>query len=440
MSNRRRFRDPSYRLHRASGQAIVTLPDGMGGRRDVLLGKYDTAASRKEYRRVLAEWEANGRQPTAHNEELTVSELIERFWTHAEGYYRRPDGSNTNELDDYKYSLRPLKHLYATLPAREFSPLKLEAVRRLMVTGYDHPKFGPQVPLSRGVINQRVARIVRMFRWAVSKELVSAEVHHALATVTGLQKGRSEARETAPVKPVAPAIVDATVQHLAEDAAAMVRLQQLTGMRPGEVVIMRGCDIDMTGSVWLYTPAHHKLAYRGKARVIALGPRSQAIIRPFLKLNTQAYLFSPAEAVRKRAAALRSKRKTKVQPSQKSRKKRHPQHVPGEAYTRDSYRYAVYRACDRAFPPPAPLAKRADETHDEWKARLTAEEHAEYLKWRTQHRWHVNQLRHSHGTEVRRRFGLEAAQVSLGHAQANVTQVYAERDLGLAVKVAAELG
>jgi hypothetical protein len=46
----------------------------------------------------------------------------------------------------------------------------------------------------------------------------------------------------------------------------------------------------------------------------------------------------------------------------------------------------------------------------------------------------------THGTKVRRRFGLEAAQLALGHSQANVAQVYAERDLGLAVKVAAKMG
>jgi hypothetical protein len=49
-------------------------------------------------------------------------------------------------------------------------------------------------------------------------------------------------------------------------------------------------------------------------------------------------------------------------------------------------------------------------------------------------------LRHSLGTEVRRKFGLEAAQVMLGHSQANVTEIYAERDLALAVRVAAEIG
>jgi hypothetical protein len=68
-----------YRLHKQSGQAIVTLPDGFGHRRDVLLDTYGTAESRKEYARVLAEEEANDRrmpQPAATSE-LTVNELSE---------------------------------------------------------------------------------------------------------------------------------------------------------------------------------------------------------------------------------------------------------------------------------------------------------------------------------------------------------------------------
>src|SRR5262249_33619616 len=76
---------PAYRLHKQSGQAVVTLPDGFGRRRDILLGKYGTPESRKEYARVLAEWEANGRhlpQPTAASD-LTVNELVLGYWKHA---------------------------------------------------------------------------------------------------------------------------------------------------------------------------------------------------------------------------------------------------------------------------------------------------------------------------------------------------------------------
>ena len=55
-------------------------------------------------------------------------------------------------------------------------------------------------------------------------------------------------------------------------------------------------------------------------------------------------------------------------------------------------------------------------------------------------RWSPNRLRHSVATEVRRHFGLEAVQVVLGHASADVSQIYAERDYGLAAKVMAKIG
>ena len=52
--------------------------------------------------------------------------------------------------------------------------------------------------------------------------------------------------------------------------------------------------------------------------------------------------------------------------------------------------------------------------------------------------WHPNQLRHSRATELRNKYGLEAAQVVLGHARADVTQIYAEKNLAIAVRIALE--
>ena len=53
---------PKYRKHRASRQAVVTL-DG----RDFYLGPHGTKASKREYDRVVGEWQANGRTlPTEH--------------------------------------------------------------------------------------------------------------------------------------------------------------------------------------------------------------------------------------------------------------------------------------------------------------------------------------------------------------------------------------
>jgi len=49
-------------------------------------------------------------------------------------------------------------------------------------------------------------------------------------------------------------------------------------------------------------------------------------------------------------------------------------------------------------------------------------------------------IRHSRATEIRKDYGIEAAQVSPGHAHADVTQVYAERNLDLAIEIARKTG
>jgi integrase len=415
---------PTYRRHKQSGQPIVTLTDGLGGRHDVLLGKHSTRASRIEYARIIAEWEANGRRPpesVSSVRDLTINEMIVRYWDHAEEYYRRPDGTSTNELDEYRLSFRPLKKLYGHTLAGSFGPLALKAVRQALIDGswmteeekQRQAKRGSLIGCSRGVVNQRIGRIRRMFRWAVENELVPAAVLHALQAVRGLAKGRSAARETEPVKPVPEAFVQATLRHLLPPVAAMVQLQLLTGMRPGEVVIMRAIDIDMTGKVWLYRPGSdqgpdgaHKTAWRGHKRIVPIGPRGQEIIRQYLKPDLYAYLFSPRDAVACWRAEQRRRRKPKVPPIQVNRRKRKPKRKPRDHYTAQSYARAIERGCEKG-----------------------GVEH-----------WHPNQLRHTKATEIRREFGIDAARVVLGHRSPQVTEVYAELDTSKAVEVMERLG
>ncbi len=116
--------------------------------------------------------------------------------------------------------------------------------------------------------------------------------------------------------------------------------------------------------------------------------------------------------------------------SQQDRRKRRPKKRPGDRYTTAAYGHAIRGAVEAA---------NKAQACDPCKA-LKPEERCDACKAAALPHWHPHQLRHTHATEVRRRFGLEAAQVALGHSQANVTQVYAERDLALATKVAAEIG
>jgi hypothetical protein len=115
---------PSYRLHKASGQGIVTLNG-----RDFYLGKYRSAASREEYDRVVSEWLASGRsiQASGKSNELAVAELLSAYWKHAKSYYTR-DGVPTSELACIRQAMRPLKESYGRSLADQFGPLSLKAV------------------------------------------------------------------------------------------------------------------------------------------------------------------------------------------------------------------------------------------------------------------------------------------------------------------------
>src|SRR5262245_38049462 len=91
----RSARTPSYRLHRPTGQAVVTI-DG----RDLYLGKHGTAESRAEYDRLIAEWLSNGRRLPVGGEaapaDLNVDEVILAYLDWADGYYRK-NGEPTTE-------------------------------------------------------------------------------------------------------------------------------------------------------------------------------------------------------------------------------------------------------------------------------------------------------------------------------------------------------
>src|SRR5512135_765541 len=259
---------PSYRLHRPSGRAVVTLNG-----KDNYLGDWNSPESRAEYDRLIGEWLAAGRgrpkaEDTPSPNDLTVSEVLLAFWSHAETHYRDPDGEPSHELKNIRDALKYVRRLYGKIPARAYGPLALRAVRDMMV------KSG----LARTTINARVNRIRRVFMWAASVEMVPASVVESLRTLDGLREGRTKAREAEPVGPVPIEHVEAVLPRLPRPVAAMVRIQLLCGCRAGEVMVMRACDLTPGDPVWEYRPARHKNSWRGKDRVIPLGPKAQEIV------------------------------------------------------------------------------------------------------------------------------------------------------------------
>jgi integrase len=179
---------------------------------------------------------------------------------------------------------------------------------------------------------------------------------------------------------------------------------------------MRGCDLNMAGSVWEYRPESHKTQHHGKDRIIFIGPMAQDVLRPWLRADLREYLFQPREAEAERKAGMRAARKTPVQPSQRNRAKARPRKTPGHRYTADSYRKAIEYGIERANKargldgsPPVP-------------------------------HWHPHQLRHNAATRLRREFGLDTARAVLGHSSASVTEGYAEMDMAKASEAMRKMG
>ena len=66
---------------------------------------------------------------------------------------------------------------------------------------------------------------------------------------------------------------------------------QLTGCRPAEVCLVRPCDVDTSGDVWIYRPELHKTEHHGRERIICIGPKGQDVLRPYLLRAEGAYCF-----------------------------------------------------------------------------------------------------------------------------------------------------
>ncbi len=407
-------RPPKYRLHKSTGQAVVSVHGKV-----TQLGPFGSPRSHERYQQEVERWRAGlfqqhpdlaaaepepieislkelqSRRRRGHP--LTINEIALLYEDFAHGYYVK-NGKVTREGEQVSEMLRLLLRHHGEAELEKFGPVRLKELRERMIT---------ELNWSRKHINENVNRIRRLFAWACENELASPIVHQGLQTVAGLKKGRSGARETKKVTVVDDTTVKATLQHAPEIVADMVRFQRLTGTRPGEVCTLRPCDIDRSEEVWVYEPAAHKTEHHDKTRLVMIGPKAQAILKPYLDREGDGYCFVPAETAwmakhRRGAKGAAASFKEVLDRAHGVALKRGPL----TPYDAGSYRLAVNRASEKAGVP----------------------------------KWSPNRLRHTAATEVRKRFGLEAAQVVCGHQSADVTQVYAERDVNLARDVAKTVG
>lgn len=390
---------PKYLRHKQNYARVI-----LNGR-EIHLGLYGSPESRAAYEREIAQWLQVGRKtprpkrqkPGLEVGRASIVEVAVGYLEYAQGYYRRPDGTPTGEADNIRDALRPFNRLFSDLPADSFKPANLKTFQDYLARS----------GLARSTVNKRVNLIRRMFKWAARESLIPAQVAMDLAVVDGLRQGRSKARETEAVAPAPESDVEAIQEHVSPIVWAMIQVQRLTGMRPGEVCKLKTGDLIRTDDVWEYRPKRHKTEHHGKKRRVFFGPVAKSIVTPWLKPDRpDAFIFSPENAMEIHRENLRQRRKTKVQPSQVDRSKAAPKVKAGACYQVGSYCRAVERGCVKAGVTP----------------------------------WTPNQLRHLAATNITREFGIDVARSVLGHGSITTTEIYAEMDAAKARDAMAKSG
>lgn len=373
---------PKYRRRVGRDYAFVEH----AGKRHPLPGKYGSQESRDAYAAIIRDIARDVPLPSPNG--ITVDELGMAYLDHAKAYY------DAKEYSAFNAVVNPLQTVVGSMAVSLFGPIALGKVRDALV----------ELGWCRQYVNRQTNRIRRIFKWGVSKELVPPSVLAALQSLEPLRPGRTKATERPPVTSVDLKWVDATLEYCSPVLASMIRLQRLTGMRSQSLVALRPMDVDQSKDVWVYRPPKHKATWRGQELAIFIGPKAQEVLKPYLHRALSSPCFSPRESSYRGA-------------------RRNAQ------YRVDTYRQAVGYAVAKANRERMAQAEKENEQRLE-PLPLPPEIPS----------WFPHQLRHLRATEIRPKYGLEGAQVYLGHTSADVTQIYAERDFDLARRIASETG
>jgi integrase len=372
---------PQPREHKASGQSRVRI-----GGRDYYLGPHGSEEARRRYAELISTLVQNGQQAPAEKRPdapagLLVCDVLARWVIHARGYY----SERGREREQFRLALRPLERMFGMTPVALFDADCLRDVQQAMLDGSwmeEGDRLHPRAPKSGGwsrpVVNARVKRVRTVWRWAEEKKLVAPGTWAALCGVKPVRPNRPGAREPQRAKTTTMAEVRAVCRRLTSVLRAMVLTQFWSGMRSGELREMLLSELDRTGEVWVYRPGRHKTDYLGHSRSVYLGPRAQAVLRPFVRLAQSSGQDGP------------------VFPSPRG----------GGCWTRDGYSHACRVAADAAGLP----------------------------------HWHPYLSRGATRMRLSRGASDEAARAGLGHRSFDVTEKYGSLDESLARDAAARLG
>jgi len=289
---------PAIYHHKKSGRDRVRI-DG----KDVYLGPHGSREARAAYAKLLADV-AEGR-PVAGEEvaasAMEVDDVLAEWWAQAARKYSQRGREATN----FRAALRPLSRLFGTTAASEFRSDQLEGLRLAMATGSwmtdaergkAAGKSGRRpVGWCANVCNRACGRVKTVWRWAERKGYVPEGRWAHLCSLPPIAANDATARHTKARRAFEGPELEMVCRACPRPVAAMLRLQYLTGMRSGEVRIMRACDVDRSADVWVYAPFQHKNDWRGQERHVYLGPEAQAVLLPYLleAESPAAFLFRP---------------------------------------------------------------------------------------------------------------------------------------------------
>lgn len=359
---------------------------------------------KRDYEAWLMEWRERPdlRDPGGQQAAITVTRVAARYLRHAGRTYIK-HGKRTSHVGNIKYAARAMRNLIGGKIATAVEAPDIALLRDTMI----HGDAGPR---SMKTVNTRLRIVKDAFVWAREKGWISERALADILSVKRLRKNRSAAKNSKKIKGISDLVVTETLKHLPAILQDMIAIERLTGMRPGEVCIVRGCDlvVDQQEGVWFYRPHIYKLEHMENAaeRIIVFGPLAQAILQKYLRTDLTAYLFSPAEAHAQRLEKRRTDRETKLWPSHAKKRKENPTARLGAVYSEQSFRKAIHHACKKAGIKP----------------------------------WNPNQLRHAAANRLERQYGLDGTRVVLGHGHTSTTLIYLDPDVQKAVKIAREVG
>jgi integrase len=411
--------EPTLQPHHDGKSWTTYWRDDVGKMRVKRLGKHTVVNAREakaRFRQWLdSEWKVKDsiRNPGGAVAKFTCTRLAALYLRFAHKTFRK-EGKPTTHVTGVLYAVRALRDFCGEELAENITAPRIAALRDWMI------RDGDGKARSTTTVNGRLLIVKEAFVWALERGLVPAAVALAIKEVKRLTPGRCDAAAPKRVLPIDRSVVDTTLAHCSRVVAAMIQVNLYTGARPGEIVIMRPCDLEMAAAdCWIFTPYRHKTQHKGRERRIALGPHAIAAVRPFLEeqKNTRGYLFSPAVARAEQDEARRQQyaqdRGEVVEPRAEAVEKARMR-WPGAVYSEETYRRAIHYACRKAGIAP----------------------------------WNPNQLRHSHATEIRRVFGLaglldgglDAAKETLGHSDSETSEIYARESLERAMAIARRVG